>query len=224
MQITAKAIVSSLVAALTLASCQQTVNPYTGKNQPSKTTNGAVIGGALGAAIGALTGDGGTDSRQRALLGAGIGALAGGGIGNYMDKQEAELRAELRGTGVSVSRQGDRVVLNMPGDVTFPTGEARISPDFFAVLGSVARVVNKYNKTLVDVTGHTDNVGGRSYNYRLSETRATNVAHYLKDQRVDSRRFNVTGRGPDEPVSSNGSANGRQLNRRVTIQLSPLRG
>ncbi|MDB4294236.1 OmpA family protein, partial [Akkermansiaceae bacterium] len=174
--------------------------------------------------IGALTGDGGTDSRQRALIGAGIGALAGGGIGNYMDKQEAELRQELQGTGISITRQGNQVILNMPGDITFPTGESRISPDFFPTLNSVAKVVNKYNKTLVDVVGHTDNVGDRNYNYRLSQTRAGNVANYLQDRKVDSRRFNVSGRGPDEPAASNGSSSGRQLNRRVTIQLSPLRG
>jgi len=212
------------IAALSLSSCQQTTNAYTGNSQPSKTLNGAAIGGLLGAGIGALTGDGGTDSRQRALIGAGIGALAGGGIGQYMDRQEAELRRELEGTGVSVTREGQNVVLNMPGDITFPTGESRISPDFFATLNSVATVVNKYNKTLVDVTGHTDNVGGRSYNYRLSQTRAANVANYLKDRRVDSRRFKITGLGPDQPIASNGSASGRQQNRRVTIQLAPLRG
>ncbi|MEJ6635992.1 MAG: OmpA family protein, partial [Akkermansiaceae bacterium] len=96
--------------------------------------------------------------------------------------------------------------------------------DFFPTLNSVAKVVNKYNKTLVDVVGHTDNVGDRNYNYRLSQTRAGNVANYLQDRKVDSRRFNVSGRGPDEPAASNGSSSGRQLNRRVTIQLSPLRG
>ena len=222
MQITAKILVTSLITALTLSSCQQTTNAYTGNAQPSKTLNGAAIGGLLGAGIGALTGDGGTDSRQRALIGAGIGALAGAGIGQYMDQQEAELRRELEGTGVSICREGNQLLLNMPGNITFPTGEARISPNFFPTLNSVAKVVNKYNKTLIDVTGHTDNVGDRNYNFRLSQTRAGNVANYLKDQKVDSRRFNVTGRGPDEPVSSNGSASGRQLNRRVTIELSPL--
>ena len=141
-----------------------------------------------------------------------------------MDQQEAELRRELSGTGVSVTRQGENVLLNMPGDITFPTGEARITPDFFPTLNSVAKVVSKYNKTLVDVVGHTDNVGDRNYNYRLSQTRAGNVANYLKDQKVDGRRFNVSGLGPDQPTASNNSASGRQLNRRVTIQLSPLKG
>ncbi len=224
MQTIAKVMIPSLVAALTLTSCQQTTNPFTGNAQPSKTFNGAAIGGLLGAGIGALTGDGGTDSRQRALIGAGIGALAGGGIGHYMDQQEAALRQELQGTGVSVTRQGENVLLNMPGDITFPTGESRITPDFFSTLNSVAKVVNKYNKTLIDVTGHTDNVGARNYNYSLSQTRAGNVANYLKDQKVDSRRFQVTGVGPDQPAADNSSESGRQLNRRVTIQLSPLKG
>ena len=151
MQITAKILVTSLITALTLSSCQQTTNAYTGNAQPSKTLNGAAIGGLLGAGIGALTGDGGTDSRQRALIGAGIGALAGAGIGQYMDQQEAELRRELEGTGVSISREGNQLLLNMPGDITFPTGEARISPNFFPTLNSVAKVVNKYNLSLIHI-------------------------------------------------------------------------
>lgn len=211
-----------LVAVLAFSSCQQTIDPYTGQPKVSKAQNGAILGGLIGAGIGALASDGGTDGRQKALLGAGIGALAGAGIGNYMDQQEALLRQELEGTGVSVTRQGNHVTLNMPGDITFPTGEFRISTDFFSTLNSVAKVVHKFNKTLVDVTGHTDNVGERNYNYRLSELRATNVANYLRDQRVDPRRFRVSGQGPDSPVASNRSGSGRQLNRRVTIQLSPL--
>lgn len=212
----------ALATVLAVSSCQQTIDPYTGQPKVSKAQNGAILGGLLGAGIGALASDGGTDGRQKALLGAGIGALAGAGLGNYMDQQEVLLRRELEGTGVSVTRQGNHVILNMPGDITFPTGESRISADFFPTLNSVAKVVNKFNKTLVDVSGHTDNVGERNYNYRLSECRATNVANYLRDQRVDGRRFKVSGQGPDSPVASNGSASGRQLNRRVTIQLSPL--
>lgn len=203
-----------------LGSCQ-TVNPYTGQAQTSKTTTGAVAGGLVGALTGALTGDGSTDRRQRALIGAGIGAVAGGGIGAYMDQQEAELRRSLEGTGVGVSREGDQINLIMPGDITFSTGSASISGGFYATLNSVGTVLNKYNKTLVNVTGHTDSVGARSYNYSLSESRATAVANYLQSQKVSASRFRVTGAGPDSPVASNTTEQGRQANRRVTIQLAP---
>ena len=213
----------SLVLGLGLSSCQ-TVDPYTGEAQTARTTSGAVIGGLLGAAAGSLTGEGSTDRRQRAMIGAGIGALAGGGIGNYMDRQQAELRRELQGTGVSVTRQGDQIYLNMPGDVTFSTGSSSISSEFYPVLGSVGKVLKKYNQTLVDITGHTDNVGDASYNYRLSESRASSVAGYLRQQGVNPARFRVAGAGEDQPIASNSSASGRQANRRVTIQLAPLRG
>jgi outer membrane protein OmpA-like peptidoglycan-associated protein len=105
-----KAFALSIVATLAFTSCQ-TTNPYTGEAQRSKATSGAVIGALVGAAAGSLSGSGSTDRRQKAMVGAGIGALAGGGIGAYMDKQEAELRRELQGTGVSVTRSGDRIFL-----------------------------------------------------------------------------------------------------------------
>ena len=206
---------------LALSSCQ-TQNAYTGETQRAKATTGAVVGGLLGAGIGALSGSGSTDRRQKAMIGAGIGALAGGGIGAYMDKQEAELRRELEGSGVGISRSGDRINLIMPGDITFATGSSSVSGQFFGTLTSVGKVLNKYDRTLVDITGHTDNVGERNYNYRLSQSRAGSVANYLRSKGVNSTRFRVTGQGPDSPVASNNSESGRQQNRRVTINLSPL--
>lgn len=206
---------------LALSSCQ-TTNPYTGEAQRSKATTGAVIGGLLGAGIGALSGDDSTDRRQKALAGLGIGALAGAGIGAYMDKQEAELRRELEGTGVGISRNGNSISLIMPGDITFSTGSASISGQFYPTLDSVGKVLNKYDKTLVDITGHTDSVGQRDYNYRLSQSRASSVAGYLQSKQVNAARFQVTGQGPDSPVATNDSEAGRQANRRVTIQLAPL--
>lgn len=214
-----KALTCLLLGSVFLNSCQ-TANPYTGEAQNSKATNGALIGGLLGLGIGALTGDGGTDSRQKAMIGAGIGALAGAGIGNYMDQQEYELRRELQGTGVGVRRVGNEISLIMPGDITFETGRSTIQPDFYPVLTSVSKVLNKYNRTMVDVIGHTDNVGERGYNFRLSRDRAGEVASLLRSQRVNPTRFRVEGMGPDQPVASNATAAGRQANRRVTIQLA----
>ncbi len=209
------------VGSLLLTSCQ-TINPYTGEAQTAKATTGALLGGLLGAGVGALSGEGSTDRRQKALIGAGIGALTGGGIGAYMDKQEAELRQELEGTGVGIRRNGNEINLVMPGDITFATGSSSINGGFYDVLGSVSKVLNKYNRTLVDITGHTDSVGERNYNYRLSQSRAHSVARFLQSRRVNANRFRVSGQGPDTPVATNSTASGRQLNRRVTIQLAPL--
>lgn len=210
-----------LAGSFAVTSCTA-IDPYTGEQKTSNATRGSLIGAGLGAALGALTSDGGSDGRKRALIGAGLGALAGGGIGGYMDRQAAELRRELEGTGVGIQRSGNNISLVMPGDITFSTGSSGISGDFFPTLTSVAKVLNKYNRTRVAVTGHTDNVGGRDYNYRLSQSRANSVASYLRSQRVAAQRFIVTGRGYDEPVASNSTEAGRQANRRVTIQLAPL--
>jgi outer membrane protein OmpA-like peptidoglycan-associated protein len=140
-----------------------------------------------------------------------------------MDHQEAELRAQLQGTGVSVTRQGDYIVLNMPSNITFQTDEASIQPGFYSTLNSVALVLRKFNKTLVDVYGHTDSTGDDQYNLDLSQQRASSVANYLGAQGVDPRRFAVIGLGETQPIASNATAAGRAQNRRVEIRLSPLR-
>ncbi len=216
-----KLLIPSLLAALTFTSCQ-TVNPYTGETQTSKATQGAVIGSLLGGVVGALSGDGSTDRRQKALLGAGIGALGGAGLGAYMDKQEAELRRELQGTGVGISRQGDRIDLIMPGDITFATNSSTVSGSFYPTLNSVSKVLSKYKSTLIDITGHTDSTGSATYNYQLSEKRAASVAGFLQSRRVNPARFRISGNGPAQPIASNNTAAGRAKNRRVTINLSPL--
>lgn len=211
-------LVAGLLAAALLAGCS--TDPYTGEQKISNTAGGAAIGAGLGALAGVALGGG--NDRRNALLGAGIGLLAGGAIGGYMDQQEQELRAELQGTGVSVTRNGDEIILNMPSNITFATDQDSVKSGFYRTLNSVALVLKKFNKTIVDVYGHTDNVGDDQYNQDLSERRAMSVANYLYSQGVDGRRFSVKGFGEDEPVASNATAEGRAQNRRVEIQLSPL--
>jgi len=215
-----KLIALPLVCVLTFSSCQ-TTNPYTGEQQTSRSTSGAMIGGLIGAGLGSLTGSGSTDRRQKAMVGAGIGALAGGLIGNYTDKQEAELRQNLEGSGVSVTRNGNNLTLNMPGDITFATDSSDLNDRALNTLDGVGIIPAKYNRTLVNITGHTDNVGDRSYNYKLSEKRARSVAGHLKNGGVMDQRILIYGRGPDQPAASNNTAAGRQANRRVTIELVP---
>ncbi len=213
-------ILAGFAVAGLLAAC--TTNPYTGERQASNTAKGAGIGAAIGAVAGVLTGDDADERRKRALIGAGVGALAGAGVGAYMDRQEAKLREELQGTGVSVTRVGDDIILNMPGNVTFDVNQAAINASFYPVLNSVAKVAQEYNKTLIDVAGHTDSTGTVAYNMDLSQRRANSVVQYLQGQGVDSARIYAEGYGPHYPIADNSTAEGRSQNRRVEIALKPL--
>ena len=210
------------VAALYLSACT-TTDPYTGEQKVSNTAGGAAIGAGVGAVAGLLIGNNPVQRRNAALIGAGVGALAGGAIGNYMDNQEAELRAQLQGTGVSVTRVGDRIVLNMPSNVTFATDQDQVIPPFYPTLDSVAIVLRKFDKTLIDVDGHTDSVGNAGYNMDLSNRRANSVANYLAGRGVDPRRMSAMGYGLERPIASNASESGRAQNRRVEIAISPLK-
>lgn len=202
--------------ALALAAC--TTNPYTGEQKVSNTAKGAGIGAAGGALVGAIA----SGKRKHVLLAAGIGALAGAAAGAYMDRQEAKLREQLRNTGVGVTRDGDNIILNMPGNITFATNSSDISADFYPVLSSVVVVVNEFDRTTIDITGHTDSRGAADYNQRLSEARALSVAGYLESQKVLPERVLTRGMGEVAPVAANATAQGRALNRRVEITLAPL--
>lgn len=210
-----------VIAALALNGCE-TLDAYTQESKTSSATKGAAIGAAAGAVAGLLSGDDAVERRQHAMIGAGIGALAGGAIGYYMDQQEAELRAELQGTGVSVTRMGDNITLNMPGNVTFATNSSDLSPAFFDVLTSVSKVLAEYDQTVVEVAGHTDSTGSDSYNQGLSERRANSVAAYLRSQNINSQRLLTLGVGEQHPVADNSTASGRQTNRRVEITMVPV--
>lgn len=215
-------LVAVLMGAAALVACT-TTDPYTGMPVRNNTGTGVLAGAAGGALLGYLTNTNkGEQGRKNALIGAGIGALAGGAIGNYMDSQEAELRAQLQGTGISVTRAGDRIILNMPSNITFATDQDAISPAFFPTLNSVAVVLRKFNRTLIDVNGHTDSTGSLAHNQDLSQRRAYSVANYLGDQGIDQRRVSAMGFGPSQPIASNASAAGRAQNRRVEITIAPI--
>jgi outer membrane protein OmpA-like peptidoglycan-associated protein len=211
-----------IVGMATILGGCETLDPYTGESETSKATKGALIGAAAGAVAGLMTGDDAVERRQHALIGAGIGALAGGAVGNYMDRQEAKLRAELQGTGVSVTRMGDNITLNMPGNVTFDTDSSALRPQFFGVLNSVGKVLTEYDKTVVEVAGHTDSTGSDAYNMQLSQRRANTVGEYLYTQGIMDQRIISVGMGEHHPIADNSTAEGRQLNRRVEITLVPV--
>jgi outer membrane protein OmpA-like peptidoglycan-associated protein len=201
----------------------QTTDPYTGQQQMNRTSKGALIGAGIGVAAGLLTGDSAVERRQHALIGAGVGGLAGGAVGAYQDRQQAALREKLQGTGVDVSRNGDNITLNMPGNITFAFNSANLDSQFYPVLNNVANVMKEYNQTIVEVAGHTDSVGTDAVNQRLSEQRAQAVTNYLVAQGVDSQRFITIGAGKSRPIASNDTEAGRAANRRVEITLVPVR-
>lgn len=212
---------AAALCATFLAACS--TDPYTGEQKISNTAVGATAGALLGTATGLVIGKTTSAStRKSMLIGAGLGALAGGGVGLYMDNQESKLRERLRGTGVSVTRVGDDIILNMPSNITFDTDQSAIKPQFFDTLNSVAIVLNEFNKTLVDVTGHTDSTGTPAHNQRLSEARAGSVAEYLIAQGNNPKRFEAIGVGQNDPIASNATPEGRAQNRRVEIKIVPL--
>jgi outer membrane protein OmpA-like peptidoglycan-associated protein len=217
-------IATALAGTMTLAGCATYTGQTTDPNDPNRTRTGAIIGASIGAVAGLLSGDDATERRQRALVGAGVGALAGGAVGAYQDRQEAELRRRMAGTGVDVVRQGDNITLNMPGAITFGFDSAEVQPQFRPVLDNLAVTLNEYNQTLIEVAGHTDSIGSAAYNQTLSERRASNVANYLGSRGVMRDRMIVVGAGQTRPIASNATEAGRAQNRRVEITLVPIRG
>ncbi|MEL6335785.1 MAG: OmpA family protein [Pseudomonadota bacterium] len=201
----------SAVAILAVASCT------TVQNNPN-TTGGVVAGAAAGALLGTLAG--GNDARN-ALIGAGIGALAGGAVGQYLDQRKRALEADLAGTGATVTNTGDRLIVNLPSNVTFATDSATLAPEFRPVLANVAASLNEDPRSLIDVIGHTDSTGSTSYNQDLSERRANSVTSALLSNGVDRRRVASYGVGETQPITTNSTASGRAQNRRVEITITP---
>ncbi len=186
----------------------------------TKQGQGATIGAIAGAVLGKATGN---HKDKRAVWGAAIGALTGAAIGDYMDKQEQEFRQELSGSGIDVVREGNNLRLVMPANITFATGQSYITSGFYNTLNDVARVLNKYEKTLLSIEGHTDSQGTAEYNQGLSEQRANSVKSYLTKQNIFANRLRTLGFGESQPIASNTTAQGRALNRRVEIQIIPNR-
>lgn len=214
-----KMILALTGVAFMLAGCE-TVDTSNGVKTSSNTKSGALIGAGAGAVLGALSNK--NDRRKNAVIGAGIGALAGAGVGAYMDRQNKDLRAKLEGRGVYITRSGDNIILNMPGDVTFSSGSADLSSSFMPVLNDVGVILNQYPSTYIDVVGHADSTGNAASNMDLSERRANAVAGYLVGQKVKAERIYIAGAGDTQPIASNATPEGRAKNRRVEITLRPV--
>ena len=218
MTTTHKLGLATIVAASVLLSGCESMDNFANNPDLQKTRQGTAIGAAGGAAIGLIAGGG----WKGALIGAGVGALAGGMVGNYQDKQEAKLRAQMSGTGVEVVRMGDNLTLNMPGNVTFALNSAKLNPQFDDVLDKLANTLLEYNQTVIQIAGHTDSTGTHAYNMKLSLERAESVKAYLVSRGVPAARLVTVGAGPDYPIASNATEEGRAQNRRVEITIVPV--
>ena len=204
-------VIFTLILVL-LSACA--IDPYTGETKVSNTAKGTFIGAAGGAAVGGIA-----KGKKGALIGAAAGGVAGAAAGGYMDIQARALRQELQGTGVSVVKEGNDIVLVMPGNITFNTNWYKVKDAFKPVLRSVSKVLKKYNKTYVQIAGYTDNTGNKATNNTLSFNRANAVANYLKLKGVNANRMLIEGHGSKNPIASNSTAKGREKNRRVEITL-----
>jgi len=211
------ALLVAVAATVSLAGCAA-MEDFAQNPDKEKTRTGAGIGAAGGAVVGLLVGGG----WEGALIGAGVGALAGGAVGNYQDKQEAKLRAQMAGTGVDVVRKGDNITLDMPGNVTFAFDSAALNPQFNDVLAKVAQTLTEFDQTVIQIAGHTDSTGTHAYNMNLSQQRAGSVKSFLAGRGVPSQRMQTIGAGPDHPIADNSTEAGRAENRRVEITIVPV--
>ncbi len=215
-----KALILGAVAALAIG-C--TTNPYTGEKRASRTVTSGAGGAAAGAAAGAIVGAiVGGNAGKGAAIGAASGAAIGVGIGVYQDRQQAKLRERLANSGVSVTRDGDNIYLNMPSDITFAVNQSDINPGFYETLNSVSLVLQEFDKTSVSVYGHADSTGPEDYNMQLSQRRALSVSNYLAGQGVAAGRLQAVGFGESRPIADNGTESGRSANRRVEIVIDPV--
>ena len=210
-----KKYLASLLTALLVATPSfAQVDPH------AKAKKGAVIGAVSGAIVGAVIGNnrGQHSAKRGAVAGTLAGAAAGAIVGAMMDKQERELRQI---EGVNVQRvDEDELKVTVGNDVLFDFNSAGLRSASRQSLREMADVFEKYPNTTIKVQGHTDSVGSASYNERLSERRADSVASYLESLGVRGSRINAVGYGESSPRSSNSTASGRQLNRRVEIHIN----
>ncbi|WP_425445099.1 OmpA family protein [Vibrio xiamenensis] len=216
----------ALAVAIALTGCQATQrqNATTGETETNSATKGALIGALSGVAVGLATGDDAHSRGKHALIGAASGAAIGGGVGYYFDKQEAALRKQLLDSGVQVERVGENeLMLRMENGIGFQTGSSQLDGSIQRTLQGVARILVEYPDTSLVIDGHTDSVGSNTANQVLSEKRAESVRAYLVSQGVATGRAVARGNGERYPICTNDTDAGRACNRRVEIQILPLK-
>ncbi|MCA1796490.1 MAG: OmpA family protein [Geobacteraceae bacterium] len=207
-----------LILGVALAGCSQPM---------SKTQRGTAVGAGTGAAVGAGLGQLLGGDTEATLVGAGVGAALGGTAGgffaNYMEKQEQAMRQNLANVeGASIQRNAQTLAVTFKSDLLFDFDSASVKPGGYDELQRVAEVLNAYPQTRLQIAGHTDSSGSEQYNQGLSERRAEAVKNILVNYQVVAQRISAIGFGESQPIASNDTAGGRQMNRRVAITIEPL--
>ncbi len=210
-------ITGVLCLCIGLSGCETIKNVAT-----SSEGKGAGLGGLLGAATGAALGSLGGHAGTGAAVGVGTGAAIGGVLGHYMGKQKEELkRVEAKTNQIKVEEQGQNLVVRVKEQLMFDTGSAEVKPGAYTTIADIAQILNKYPETVVRIHGHTDSTGSEAFNQTLSGRRAESVASLLAAGGVCHSRMVIHGFGSSQYIASNATPEGRAMNRRVEIIITP---
>ncbi len=183
----------------------------------NKKEQGAIIGAAGGGAVGAVIGNQTGSTARGAIIGAAVGGTIGAVIGHQMDQQAKEIQQNV--PGATVTRVGEGIAVTFDSGLLYDFDSDVIRAAAASNLRNLAESLNKYPNTDLLIVGHTDAVGADAYNQSLSERRAQAAANYLAGVGVANTRLRSVGRGETEPIASNDTDDGRQLNRRVEIAI-----
>ena len=183
----------------------------------NRTEKGAAIGAGTGGAVGGIIGYATGYTVAGILIGAVVGGATGAIIGNYMDKQAAEIERDIE--GAKVERIGEGIKITFSSGILFDVNQSNLKDQYRAELTELSRILNKYEDTNILLVGYTDSTGSEEYNLELSKKRAGSVAIYLATQNVNSGRFTTEGYGKAQPVATNDTAAGRAQNRRVEVAI-----
>jgi outer membrane protein OmpA-like peptidoglycan-associated protein len=187
-----------------------TVSTISGCATPGKNTAiGAGGGAVVGAGIGALAGGG-----KGALVGALVGGVAGGTIGNYLDRQEQELRQV-----VDARRTETGILVNLKSSLLFTTDSAVVRPAAVEQIAQLGDILARYPEDRIRIEGHTDATGSPAHNEELSLRRAEAVRDILASRGVNPRQMLVRGAGASRPIADNATLEGRAANRRVELHI-----
>jgi len=183
----------------------------------SRMQKGAAIGAGAGGVAGGIIGHAAGSTAVGVLLGAVIGGAAGAFIGNYMDKQAAEIERDI--AGARVERVGEGIKITFSSGIMFDVDRAVLKDQYRGEISELAAILNKYEDTNILLEGHTDSAGTEEYNLELSKKRSQSVANYLATQNVNPTRFTIMGYGESQPIASNDTSEGRAQNRRVEVAI-----
>jgi outer membrane protein OmpA-like peptidoglycan-associated protein len=184
----------------------------------NRTERGAIIGAATGAAVGGVVGKVAGSTTKGAIVGAVVGGAAGAVIGREMDQKAEQMDQQIQNG--KVERVGEGILVTFDSGILFDFDSSVLRPEARTNLSSLAQSLGDMSGDVeLLIAGHTDSVGTDEYNFALSQRRAQSAADYLMTRGIPPARINITGLGETEPVATNDTDAGRQLNRRVEVAI-----